>query len=733
MRLRAAIGGVSLLPLVVSLARKLERGYAARLAFRLNQRLKDIGITCVGGGASCTACSTERQSPHLVHAIVPGGDPLAMKRFLTISALLQAVTCLMTLVLVTICAIYATGALESREQARRVPILVNISSDLFTAIQNFRLERGSVNTALRTLTAVDTNSQREIAKLRVGSAKALDSALVKLRALEVDGVGPVIATIGRSRNALAHQRHEVDASLQQPRDQRTGNVGTNWVAAIDDLVRGIDSLSSVLEAELSREDAFIADMIRLKQIAWSVRSDTGDDRLLVGEARARGKRLTDEQREQFAVLTGRIDGAWKLVQDEAHLKSTPPKLKAAIDAADNMYFTDFRPARNTIVEELATGSPVEISPSDWTKLSAPGRQSIFMVSKTAFDLASTHAVEQFNAAQRNFLGAILFMILFSVIGILTVFYVLRGVVRPITQITDTMRLVADGNLACEIPFEHRIDEIGSLSRALRVFRDNAIQTQQLYLEKIGAEAANRTKSEFLANMSHELRTPLNAIIGFSEMIKVEIFGPVGERYRGYAADIFNSGSHLLALINEILDLSKLEAGHFELSEEEIDLTETVEACLHLLEAQAQKSKIRFSTTFDPEVRLIRADDRRMRQILINLLSNAVKFTAEGGKIRVSSFLKDGDLAIEVRDTGIGIAAEDMVKVMRSFGQVESRVSRKYEGSGLGLPIAKHFVELHGGTMTIQSQVDVGTTVTIILPSDRIVLRAPFATAIRALG
>jgi signal transduction histidine kinase len=646
-----------------------------------------------------------------------------VKRYLSISRLLQAVTGLMTLVLVTICAVYAMSALDSREQARRVPILVDISSDLFTAIQNFRLERGNVNTALRRPTAVDTDSQNEIAKLRVGSAKALDTALTKLRALEVDGVGPVIATIGESRDALAHQRHEVDAALQQPRDQRTGSVGTNWVAAIDDLVRGIDSLSSVLEAELSREDAFIADMIHLKQIAWSVRSDTGDDRLLLSEARVSGKRLTDEQREQFAVLTGRIDGAWKLVQDEARLKSTPPKLKAAIDAADNMYFTDFRPVRNTIVEELATGKPVEISPNDWTKLSAPGRQSIFMVSKTAFDLASTHAVEQFNAAQRNFFGAILFMILFSVIGVLTVFYVLRGVVRPITQITNTMRLVADGNLACEIPFEHRVDEIGSLSRALRVFRDNAIQTQQLYLEKIGAEAATRTKSEFLAKMSHELRTPLNAIIGFSEMIQKAIIGPLSERYREYGTDIFNSGTHLLELINEILDLSKLEAGQFELHEEDIDLGDAIEASMRLVGPQAEKSKVHLSKAIDENLVLIRADNRRMRQVLINLLSNAVKFTPEGGNVRVSSFRTNVGLAIAISDTGIGMASEEIPKAMEEFGQIDSKISRQHAGTGLGLPLAKHLIELHGGTLTIKSEVNVGTTVTIVLPHERIVARS----------
>jgi len=652
-------------------------------------------------------------------AVGPLGEfRFIVKRHLSIGILLQAVTVLLTLVLVTICAIYAMHALESREQARRVPILVDISSDLFTAIQNFRLERGNVNTALRGSPAIDTDSQSQIAKLRAGSAKALDSALTKLGALKVDDAGPAIETIREGRNALVQRRQEIDDALQQPKDQRPEHIGANWVAAIDDLVRGIDNLSSVLEAELSREDTFIADMIQLKQIAWSVRSDTGNDRLLVSEARVSGKRLTDEQREQFAVLTGRIDGAWKLIQDEARLKSTPPELKAAINAADNMYFKDFRPVRNKIVEELATGRPVEISSSDWTKLSAPSRQSIFMISKTAFDLASTHAVEEFNNAQRHFLGALLSMIVFSIIGVLTVLYVLRGVVKPITQITNTMRLVADGNLACQIPFEHRLDEIGSLSRALRVFRDNAIRTQQLYLEKIGAEAANRTKSDFLANMSHELRTPLNAIIGFSEVIQKAIMGPLSERYREYGADIFNSGTHLLGLINDILDLSKLEAGQFELHEEEIDLGEAIEASMRLLEPQAEKSKIQLLKAIDQSLALIRADDRRIRQVLINLLSNAVKFTPEGGKVRVSSFRTDGGLAIAVNDTGIGMTSEEIPKALEKFGQIDSKISRQYAGTGLGLPLAKRLIELHGGTLTIKSEVNVGTTVTIVLPHER---------------
>jgi signal transduction histidine kinase len=656
---------------------------------------------------------------------------LSMKRFLTISVLLQTVTCLMTLVLVTVFAGYAVRALESREQARRVPVIVDISDDLFAAIQTFRIERGTVYTALQTAAVLDRDAQKEIVELRATSTKSFDSTLAKLKAVTVQGAGPVIDEINDIRSALAEGRREVDPALQQPKDQRPASLAAKWIATTGDVIRVFDHLSDLLETELSQDDVFIADMIRLKQLVWSLRSDSGDERLMGREAMVSGKRLTDQQRRQFAVLEGRILGAWRRVLDEVRLTKMAPELKAAIEAADKIYFSEYRAIWNRLIEDMAAGKRIDMSPREWTKLATPGRDALFMVSKTAFALARAHAAEQFKAAEKNFLAAILFMILFSLIGVLTVLYVSRGVVRPISLITNTMRLVADGNLTCEIPFEHRKDEIGFLARALRIFRTNAIEAQLLYLEKIGAETANRTKSEFLANVSHELRTPLNAIIGFSEVMQRKMFGPLSERYSGYATDIFNSGRHLLELINEILDLSKLEAGQFELYEEEVDVVAAVEACLHLVEAQAQKSKIRLSTALDPNAGLIRADERRMRQILINLLSNAVKFTPDGGQVRVRSFMKDGALMIAVSDSGIGIAAKDIPKVMTSFGQVESKVSRKYEGSGLGLPLAKHLVELHGGTLTIESQVDVGTTVTIMLPSDRIVLPGPRAPAILA--
>ncbi len=643
-----------------------------------------------------------------------------MKRFLSIGTLLLAVTALMTLVLVIIFAIDAVRAFESREQARRVPQIVDISTDLFTAVLNFRVERGTVNTGLATPDIDGRAEQSELAATRVRSAAALRSGLEKLRTIPMARVEGALERIEEARRALDEQRPLVDAALMRLKVDRPDDLGPKWIAAVNEVVGAIEELSSTLESELSRTDTFIADMTRIKQIAWAVRSDTGDDRLLVREAMVRGTPLSDEQREELARLAGRIEGAWKLLRDERQLPTTPPQLQAAIDTVDRVYFTGFRPIRDQVVRGLAAGKYVYIPPRDWLELSRPVREAMSTVNETAFELAGAHALEEARAAERALYIAILLMILFMAIGLFTGIYVFRRVVRPIAQITRTMGLVADGDLACEIPYQHRADEIGSLSRALGVFRDTAIERQRLQVAKLAAETANRTKSEFLANMSHELRTPLNAIIGFSDLIQRKMFGPIHDRYRDYADHILTSGNHLLGLINDVLDLAKLEAGQVELQEDDLDLVELIGTSMHFVEPLARKTNIRLSHVIDEKGRFIRADDRRLRQAVINLLSNAVKFTPGGGNVRVVCARIDAGVSIVVSDTGVGMAPMEIPKAMEPFGQINSKVSRKYEGTGLGLPLAKDLIELHGGTLTVESQVNVGTTVTIVLPESRII-------------
>jgi signal transduction histidine kinase len=256
-----------------------------------------------------------------------------------------------------------------------------------------------------------------------------------------------------------------------------------------------------------------------------------------------------------------------------------------------------------------------------------------------------------------------------------------------------------------------------------------LETTQQALEKTSAdlttaleaaEAASKSKSAFLASMSHELRTPLNAVLGFSETMLVETFGPLGSpRYKEYLGHIHDSGAHLLSLINDVLDLSRLDAAQTELKEEVFDPAELIAESLCMVTGQAQQARIALSTDIAHALPRLKADKRRIKQIVINLLSNSLKFTLPGGQVQVSARLTDAGLALAVADSGIGIAREDIPKALERFGQVDSRLERKYEGTGLGLPLSKQLAELHGGELVLESAVGAGTTVTVTLPRDRL--------------
>jgi signal transduction histidine kinase len=244
---------------------------------------------------------------------------------------------------------------------------------------------------------------------------------------------------------------------------------------------------------------------------------------------------------------------------------------------------------------------------------------------------------------------------------------------------------------------------------------------ELIRARDSAQAANRAKTQFLANMSHELRTPLNAIIGFSEIIRSEVYGPLGEpRYTEYVNSIADSGTHLLSLINDILDLSKIEVGEVHLVESEVDLGNLMESSLSLVRDKALSKSIAMESVVADELPPVRADARLLKQVLLNLLQNAIKFTPADGHVRTGAALTaDGGVQITVADTGIGIKAEDIPRALERFGQVDAERSRQYNGAGLGLPLAKSLTELHGGTLSISSEVNHGTIVTVVLPAERV--------------
>jgi len=260
-----------------------------------------------------------------------------------------------------------------------------------------------------------------------------------------------------------------------------------------------------------------------------------------------------------------------------------------------------------------------------------------------------------------------------------------------------------------------ISELKAREAALEDSRRGATEAREQ------AEAANRTKSEFLANMSHELRTPLNAIIGFSQVAMADVSDHLAPAtYRDYARDVLASARHLLAIINDILDLSKLEAGKMRLDEGTVDLAEEVAFAHRMVAERAAQGRLTVELAGLDALPPIKGDARALRQAFINLLSNAVKFTPEDGQIRVHGYrTADGGIAVAIADTGIGIAASDIPKALAPFTQVDSSLSRRYEGTGLGLPLARSMLELHEGRLQIESQPGSGTTVTVMLPPERV--------------
>src|SRR5262245_15814368 len=251
----------------------------------------------------------------------------------------------------------------------------------------------------------------------------------------------------------------------------------------------------------------------------------------------------------------------------------------------------------------------------------------------------------------------------------------------------------------------------------RLFSDLQARTSELEQKSHQLETASQHKSEFLANMSHELRTPLNAVIGFSEVLSERMFGDLNEKQDEYLKDIHASGQHLLSLINDILDLSKIEAGKMDLEVSDLDLPATIDNALMLVRERAARRGIDLHRSVDERVGQLRADERKIRQVLLNLLSNAIKFTPEGGRIDVEAKPVDGSIEVSVSDTGVGIAPEDQEAVFEEFRQVGT-ADKKVEGTGLGLTLSRKFIELHGGKIWVKSQVGVGSTFTFTVPVRR---------------
>jgi signal transduction histidine kinase len=295
-----------------------------------------------------------------------------------------------------------------------------------------------------------------------------------------------------------------------------------------------------------------------------------------------------------------------------------------------------------------------------------------------------------------------------VLALLLGFVLSWSVIGPIQNIDTRLAAIASGDFSGRVEVQNR-DELGALGANVNRMND---ELRRLYSE---LEAASQHKSEFLANMSHELRTPLNAIIGFSQVLRDEMVGSVNEKQAEYLDDIISSGNHLLSLINDVLDLSKVEAGQVELEVHPFSLREALERGVVMVRERATEDGVRVAFVADPEVDVVAGDERRIKQVIFNLLSNAVKFTPAGGEVDVSAMRANGEVRVSVADTGPGIAPEDQERIFEEFQQSETGVGLR-EGTGLGLALSKRYVELHGGRIWVESELGRGSTFTFALPA-----------------
>ena len=646
------------------------------------------------------------------------------ERTQSIGTLLTAITMVLAVLLVSIFAFWAKDAADRHRQAAHIRSIVTLKRAMLAPRDALRTELGLERAVFGGPQAADAALMGEVRLLQDKTRLSLASTIQQLSENSTGSARAGLAEISKARAAYDAMLPKVTQALTQTGAGRPAGLELQWSAVIDDLSAALDNQSEALTRELVHSDSFINEMLKINDIAWQARSKAGVDRRYIATALLKGPTGWVGM-ERLERISGEIDALWAVIRNDADLPFVPSALKTAMRQAQVKYFGEWRGIRARIIEKLAGGETLPISRLGLLALSNPGLDSLTAISRLTLDLTESHARMQERDASNSFILTIALMLLSMGLAAFAAIFVSHRVVLPLRGITGSMAKVVEGDLNAQIPFTERRDEIGQFARTLSMFRDGAIKQRRLERELLrsqvaqeAAEASNRVKSEFLANMSHELRTPLNAIIGFSDIIGGEMFGPGDPRYRNYAQDIHGAGKHLLSLINDILDLSKAEAGKMELRAEPQDMEELVKECARLVRGRAEEHDLRLRVSLAP-LPTVTIDRLRVKQVFLNLLSNAIKFTPAGGMVSVEAEQDmAGGVTVRVRDTGIGMAPEMIAAAFEPFRQIDSKLARASEGTGLGLPLVRTLVELHGGNVTMESAPNEGTCVSVVFPASR---------------
>ena len=642
-----------------------------------------------------------------------------MKRLFSISWLMHSIAAVAALASLAMCGLGLQKALDHRRTAERVLQIVDVSRDLFRVLQDVRVERGALANAITSPAVIPPSGSPGFRARFAQSEKVYAGVLAKLDQDASPATRADVRAIRARRAAWLAVRGEAIAAVHRPKPERPADLADRWIAADDALVDTAGALDHRLNAEASRDDPFVAEMIKIAQMVWWTRDAAGTDDQMIGRANALGVRLTPADLQAIAEQTGRAEQPWAMLRYETRAADSPPSLKAAVARADKLYFVDQARVRQTILTELAAGQPSTVPEPLEMGVARVGMESLMDVTLAAFDLGEAHAKAELAAANRDAVVAAAVMLMAATLGGFTLAFISGRIVGPISRITAAMGTVAAGDLAFDIPYRARGDEIGALARALDVFRRTALEKRRVEDEldrsrvaKEAAEAASRLKSQFLANMSHEIRTPLNGVLGMVQVMEQETRTALqAERLK----TIRDSGQALLQVLNDVLDLSKIEAGEFELHEAEFDVADLAARTCAAFAGAAAAKHLRVGRRIDPDAGGVWIGDvLRVRQILSNLLSNALKFTDTGG-VTLEVELRGAALSFVVRDTGIGIAPDALPKLFSKFTQVDESNTRRFGGTGLGLAISRELAQLMKGDIEVESTPGVGSAFRVTLP------------------
>ncbi|MEO3430691.1 histidine kinase dimerization/phospho-acceptor domain-containing protein [Pelagibius sp. CAU 1746] len=651
------------------------------------------------------------------------------KRCITIRLALFAGIGLLASLLVIATVQRFSDALGRFKDASTAATITDCTDLLMKASVNWAFERGLVFTALQSGRAPTSEEERQIGiRRREGSqviAHFREHAGSDL--LRSDAAGFVDRMLS-AYAAVEELRREAAGHIDRSPDKAAAKAEV-WFASMTELIMAARQLSFALRDKVDRDSDLVRAM-RARAAAWDLSEFAGRERGLISGIIAAGRPATAEELEQIGHYRGRIESVLLVVDRIGEAQGLDPEFVDALRRVQKAYRDELARQRRELQSLLVDRSVRPAAARPWfdatTAVIAEAVELQRVASLVSQKQASRLSAQSLVGAQMEFL----MLIAATLLGAAGLMFVTYRVVRPIERVTLAFDRLAAGDGDIEIPASAHRDEIGIMTQAILAFRETMIERRHLEEEvhtrrrievelrkaKEEAESANHAKSRFLANVSHELRTPLNAVIGFAEALERGYIGPLGDRQRGYIADIRRSGKHLLDLIEDVLDISKAESEDWEIADDPV-LAEVVGGqALSFVAGLAQRRGVTLRGDIPAMGLAFRGDRRMVVQMLTNLSNNAVKFTPPGGEVRLAASRRDdGGIRFAVSDTGIGMTDKELETAMELFGQVHKEGNQADDGTGLGLPLVQKLAALHGAELSLRSTPDVGTTALLDFP------------------